>query len=129
MWEGMEERGRASQGRRGGPCLDPATGGEGAGSGGRGETGAWFGANGQAGGSEGGEGGPEEARMEGARKVTGSLGGSKIPLEAESLDFLDPKPSLVFAILLAGSGTTPGEKAFSVCVRKSWKMSTFNSSG
>ena len=129
MWEGMEGRVKATQGRRGGSCLGPGVSAGGAGSGETGERGAWFGANGQVGGSEGGEGGPEEARREGARMAMGSRGSPRSLLGAKSLGSPGPKPSLAFAILLAGSGTTPGEKAFSVSAQKAWQMSTFNSSG
>ena len=130
MWTGREEKGKASQGRRGGSCPAPVGAGvAGAGSAGKGEMGAWFGANGQVGGSEGGEGAPEEARREAARMATGSPRSLKSPLEAKSLGSPGQVPSLVFAIWLADSGTTPGEKAFSISVQKTWKMSTFNSSG
>ena len=130
-WTGMREgRGRATQGRQGGPCLlDLGASEVGAGSEGKGEMGAWRGASGQVGGSEDGEGELEEARREAARMATGSPGSPKSPLEAESLDSPCPTPSLVFAIWLDDSGTTPGEKAFSISIsKKTWKMSTFNSS-
>ena len=129
MWTGVEGRGKASQGGRGGSCLGlvgASVAGEG--SAGKGEMGAWFGANGQVGGSEGGEGVLEEARREVARLATGSPGTLKSPPEAKSLGSPGQVPSLVFAIWLADSGTTPGEKAFSISVQKTWKMSTFNSS-
>lgn len=121
MWEGMVGRAKASQERRGGSCLGPAASAEEAGSGERGEKGAWLGANGQVGGSEGGEGGPEEARREGARTATGSRGSPKSLPEAKSLGSPGPKPSLVFAIWLDDSGTTPGEKAHSVSIHKTGK--------
>ena len=130
-WTGMREgRGKATQGRRVGPCLLGLGASVGAaGSGGKGEMVAWFGASGQVGGSEDGEGEPEEARREAARMVTGSPGSPKCPLEAKSLDSPCPTPSLAFAIWLDDSGTTPGEKAFSISIsKKTWKMSTFNSS-
>ena len=131
-WTGMMGgRGKASRGRRGGPCLLGLGASVGAaGSEGTGEMGAWFGANDQVGGSEDGEEEPEEARREAARMVTGSPGSPKSPLEAKSLDSPCPKPSLAFAIWLDDSGTTPGEKAVSILISpKTWKMSTFNSSG
>ena len=119
-WTGMMGgRGKASRGRRGGPCLLGLGASVGAaGSEGTGEMGAWFGANDQVGGSEDGEGEPEEARREAARMVTGSPGSPKCPLEAKSLDSPCPKPSLAFAIWLDDSGTTPGEKAFSISISK-----------
>ena len=130
MWEGMVGRAKASQERRGGSCLGPAASAEEAGSGERGERGAWLEANDQVGGSEDGEEEPEEARREAARMVTGSPGSPKSPLEAKSLDSPCLKPSLAFAIWLDDSGTTPGEKAVSILISpKTWKMSTFNSSG
>ena len=129
VWGGMEGRAKATQGRRGGSCLGPGASGGGAGSGETGEMGASFGANGQVGGSEGGEGGPEEARREGARMATGSRGSPRSLLGAKSLGSPGRVPSLAFAIWPAGSGTTPGEKAFSVSIQRTWQMSTFNSSG
>ena len=118
-WMGMVGgRGKATQ-VMGWPCLlDPGASGGGAGSVGRGETGAWFGASGQAGGSEDGEEGLEEARREAAMRGTGSPRSQKSPLEAKSLGSPFPKPSLAFAIWLADSGTTPGEKAFSISTSK-----------
>ena len=112
-WTGMMGgRGKATQGR---PCLlGPGASEVVAGSVGRGETGAWFGASDQAGGSEDGEEELEEARREGAMMGTGSPGSQMSPLEAKSLGSPFPKPSLAFAIWLADSGTTPGEKAFSI---------------
>ena len=118
MWQGREGRAKATQGRRGGSCLGPGASGGGAGSGETREMGAWFGANDQVGGSEDGEEEPEEARREAARMVTGSPGSPKSPLEAKSLDSPCPKPSLAFAIWLDDSGTTPGEKAFSISISK-----------
>ena len=121
MWQGREGRAKATQGRRGGSCLGPGASGGGAGSGETGEMGASFGANGKVGGSEGGEGGPEEARREGARMATGSRGSPRSLLGAKSLGSPGQVPSLAFAIWLAGSGTTPGEKAFSVSIQRTWK--------